>query len=255
MKTSHLTRLFGGLVLFSAICGQSAHAQDNPAHAGLHPTYGAPILLQNSGCVLIPFGADDHFVPGTLSMGPAFFVGDTPASAIGSQTSFKTPLAMGSSFDTGNVYWNNLIIFNSRSKQSEVMLSKPAVITRMIIPRTELKTDAFSPPAYLLFIIADTDTNNDGAIDSKDIGRLYVSDPEGHELTPATPAGAKVIDVALDASGTNIFVQLAQNVTADKDIDSKGVATILRVDPLHPNDAAPLIDDGITQKALRAMMP
>jgi len=255
MKTSHLTRLFSGVLILAMFGGRSAVAEDNPLHAGLHPTYGPPILLQNSGCVLIPFGADDHFVPGTLSMGPAFFVGDTPASAIGSQTSFKTPLSMGSSFDTGTIYWNNLIIFNSRTKQSEVMLSKPAVVSRMIIPRTELKTDAFSPPAYLLFLIADTDTNNDGVIDSKDIARLYVSDPEGHDLVAATPAGSKVIDVALDASGTNIFVQLAQNNTADKDGDTKGVATILRVDPLHPNDAAPLIDDGITQKALRAMSP
>jgi hypothetical protein len=227
------------IVAWLARPNRSSAQADN--QGGTRLAFGSPILLEGSNCVLMPCGDAGSFIPGTMTIGPAFFLNDAISGHVGSPTPLAPPLSFGSCFDAGQIHWNNVIVYHSDSHDSLLLLNRKAIITRFYIPRPE--PDHL--PKYLVFAIADPD--NDGVVKENGPVTLYVSDPEGRELEAVTPPNTRVEGVTFDSGGATLYVQIAT--------DNGSPSKVLRVDPLHPVLGAQLWSDDLQQQALRLVAP
>ena len=227
----------------------AARADDQDGNGSPHLALGSPILLEGSNCVLIPCGVPNGFVPGTMTIGPAFFLNDAVSGRVGSSTPLTPPLSFGSCFDSGLVRWNNVIVYHTDNHDSVLLLNRKAVITRLYIPRPE--PDHL--PKYLVFAIAEAD--NDGVIKENGPVTLYVSDPEAREMEAVTPPDTRVESVTFDSGGGTLYVQVATDQSGNHEFSASSPRKFLRVEPLHPVIGAPLWNDDLPDTALHLVAP
>ena len=226
----------------------SAQADNQGGGGSAQLALGAPILLEGSNCVLVPYGGNASGA-GAMTIGPAFFLNDSVSGHVGSPTPLAPPLSLGSCFDSGPVWWNNVIVYHTDSHDSLLLLNRKAIIHRLYIPRPE--PDHL--PKYLIFAIADAD--NDGAVKEDGPVTLYVSDPQGHELEAVTPPDTKVQSVTFDSGCGTIYVQIATDADGSHKFSDSSPSKILRVEPLHPGMGTPLWTDDIQQQAQHLVAP
>jgi len=243
------------LLLFSTIgCanppeGITAKPDPNSDKTAFWPVYGAPISLPGSQTLLIPLGIDSYDAVNRVSFGlsSGFVSGGSSMSGGWFSTS-------GPDFDSGNIHWNNVVFYDTKTGESHLLLDRRAVICRYIAPQVQDQKVA-KAPRYLLFAIADSDTNGDGVINEKDALILYVCDPSGHNLIPVTPAMTQFQNVTADADDSAIYVQIAFNVRSDHQASADDPTRVLRIDPLHPAMGKPIFDDELTKKAFHIVVP
>jgi hypothetical protein len=226
----------------------SAQADDQGGGRAPRAIFGAPILLEGSNCVLVPFGADSSFVPGKLSIGPAYFLNDA-IGHVGSPTALAPPLSFGSCFDAGDVHWNNAIMYHTDNHDSVLLLNRKAIIKRFFVPRTEPD----HVPRYLVFGIADP--NDDGVVKDNGPVTLYISDAEGRGLEAVTPPDTRVEGVTFDSGGATLYVQVATDPSGNHEFSANSPSKMLRIEPLHPVQGAPLWSDGLLDDAMHLVAP
>lgn len=228
-----------------------AHAQANNEPGTSRTQFGAPILLEGSNTVLVPFGGDGLFIPGKLALGPAFFLSDSLSGGVGSPVPVTSALALGSCFDSGEMHWNNAIVYDAQGRQSRLLLNRRATILHFYAPRSEPAHDA----AYLLFAIADNDTNQDGVIDDHDAVVLYVSDAAGRSLAAVTPPDAHFNSVTFTSRADSLYAQISTDPESTHKFTGANPVQMLRIDPLHPAVGAPIWTDDLPQQALHLVQP
>ncbi len=203
---------------------------------------GSPILLEGSNCVLVPCGGNAS--GSTLKIGPAFFLNEAISGHVGSPTALTPPLSFGSCFDSGPVWWNNVIIYHIDSHDSVLLLNRKAIITRLFIPRPE--PDHL--PKYLAWEIAEA--NNDGVVKNTGPVTLYISDAQGRGLEAVTPPGSQVRDVTFDSGGAALYVEIATDQNGSHEFSEASPMSMLRVEPLHPVQGAPMWNNDLLQDAI-----
>jgi hypothetical protein len=223
-------------------------AQDDRGGSSAHGVFGQPILLEGSGCVLVPYGVNG-FVEGKLAVGPAFFLNDAISGHVGSPTPLTPPLSFGSCFDAGLVHWNNVMVYHTENHDSVLLLNRKAVIKRFYVPRPEPE----HVPKYLVFGIAEA--NDGGVVDESGPVTLYVSDPQCRELEAVTPPDTQVLGVTFASAGEQMYVQIATDPNGNHRFNAQSPVKVLRVDPLHPVIGAQLWNDELEQQAMHLVAP
>ena len=76
----------------------------------------------------------------------------------------------------------NLLLFSESNSNGFLLFNRQVLIRKAFVPR-----NPEDPQDYILFIVADRDSDGDGRLSSRDDQSLWVSDLYGQELNQVTP--------------------------------------------------------------------
>lgn len=190
------------------------------------PVFGHPIALRGTNSLMIPFavempeGKDTGFAIGSISGGSYFVSGSSAAS--GWDRGSSSEYFSGSD----RLRWNNATFFEPASAKSRLLLDHPALICRFYAnsDKGPVRGD------YLLFGIAENDSNHDGVIGPDDAVRLYRTDAGGNGLLAITPADTQLLDLT-SFDGQWIYLRVRRDSDGDGEFTDKDLIDLFRADP------------------------
>jgi hypothetical protein len=114
----------------------------------------------------------------------------------------------------------NVVVRNVSTNEQRLVLTGPAVITDLQLPRTGCeKGEGGVPCNHALWMIRNTDTNHDGIIDERDAEALYVSSLTGTDLRQVSPSGTAVKGWSWDFRSRELLIQVVPNTGKGAKID------------------------------------
>ena len=224
---------------------------------GAPPSRGAlgyPILIQQSDYVMFPFalhgaeqGQSQVLQLGSSNAGS----GSQGVAAVSDQSNAGFALARSvGDYYASNILWNNVLFCDRKSAECHLLLDRKAVICKIYLPDPSQPKKPGNAPKYLLFAIADEDTNGDGYINCDDAVVLYLSDLSGKSLTRLTPVDTQLVGIELVDSDDAAYARIRRKPPGAKGFRPDDESLILRVDLHHPAEGTPIPDEQLRSRAM-----
>jgi hypothetical protein len=190
------------------------------------PVFGQPIALRGTNQVMIPFAVE---VPQV--QGKDYFIGSISGgsySVSGSAAWQGSSSSSAGYFFTGgdNLRWNNVAFYDPATGKARLLLDHPALICRFHASNDKgpVRGD------YLLFGIAEKDTNQDGVLGADDAVRLYRTDAAGNGMLAITPDGTQMLDVT-SFDDQRMYLRIRRDSDGDGKFTEKDLVEVFCADP------------------------
>jgi hypothetical protein len=193
--------------------------------------YGQPITSAHSDYVMIPVGLQSAS-NNALSLKSSSYAGS------GSYT-YKA-FSIYHSLSWGRFY--NLVFHHRKTGESHLLIKRKAAITAFYFPyEPDEEAKKHRVPKFLLFGIAEQDTDRNGLIDREDAVRGYLSDLAGTNLQPITPSGTQLVDWAFDFDDTFILLRVKSDSDRNGRFTDADAISVVRVDVNNPAPGADIV--------------
>ena len=149
-----------------------------------------------------------------------FTIGNLTLGDINKKGSYETVSYEGvAGFNVSNSMENEITGYLQNLKFQAVGTDSLHVLTDkvMLIERVSY----VKSPKVLLYILADTDTNQDGIIDSNDIKSLYTSSELGKNFTKVSPDLQELVDWKHVESMNRIYFRTIEDANKNGEFDKK----------------------------------
>lgn len=149
-----------------------------------------------------------------------FTIGNLTLGDINKKGSYETVSYEGvAGFNVSNSMENEITGYLQNLKFQAVGTDSLHVLTDkvMLIERVSY----VKSPKLLLYILADTDTNQDGIIDSNDIKSLYTSSELGKNFTKVSPDLQELVDWKYVESMNRIYFRTIEDANKNGEFDKK----------------------------------
>ncbi len=219
----------------------------DPQKSVAYPVFGNPIVIEGSGFVAIPFSLQLENIQRKqiLQSSFGFSSGQYYSVAFSPDTSMRE--AFGSYSGAQNPHWNNLAFCEKDSGKVHLLLDRRAVICRAYFPNG--KAPVGQTAHYLLFGIAEADTNRDGYINEYDAVVLYRADLDGRNLKQLTPENTSLKSVIQDGGPNDLYVRIVPDTNGNHMFDEPAdQAVLLRIN-LESLATTTVISDDVRRRA------
>lgn len=189
----------------------------------LRPVIGDPIFVPDSRMVIYPFAAEGDATEKSawgISSGSLVMVGSA-ASGIGSY---------GKASGSSSLRWNNVIVYDPTANASRLLFDKPTLICHFYLPDKE-RGPVFGK--YLLYGVAQHDTNSDGMINDDDAVVLMATDLDG-KVPPLrlSPADGQLVELAARKDDPSwLYYGVRRDSDGDKRFTNKDRIDPYRIQP------------------------
>lgn len=184
------------------------------------PTFDAPITLNGSNCVLVPFAVrsqkswwrdNDPYSAGGL------YARSAPGTLYERRDVY--PSAVG-----GQVRWHNAIIRDMATGQERLVLNDRGIIGAWAYYSVYDSKANTRTPKFLAFVVVARDTNRDGEMNDLDGRVLMVCEPNGTNLRAITPEDSQVLNMQYDMELDALMIQLGRDTNRDWKITDDDVS-------------------------------